>query len=239
MNTIGHTITSSKKDDDLLTLVSEDVCKGISNKYLCNLPDEWNIECGEKSIQYKDIRKLAIKNGLSRNKIEEYYSGNNRIDTDAHIIYLTIKSGENIIKKPIYIGEIKKQGTNDRRFEEGKDKQAIGNAACDRIPKNYLIAGDFCYLCDKELFPYTVYLHGCDFSDDYITSTTKSKLHPFFGELNKLNPFFNKDFLLYMNSKRGGSCFYQKDNFTYEQLYNICFECCEMCLKYYIDKYKN
>lgn len=236
MNKVGN-ITSSRYDDELLSLVSENVCKDISEKYLCIIPDEWNFECGDKSIYYKNIYSLLAKTGLSDKIIADYYGLNNRIDTDAHIIYLTIKSGENIIKNPIFIGEMKKQGTNDKRESEGKRKQSQGNAACDRIAKNYFIASDYCYLCNKEVFPYTVFLHGCDFSEQEITSTTKSKLSPFFGKLNVLTPFFDKDILIYLNTKKGGSCFYQKDNFTYEQLYNECFNCCEICVKYYIDKY--
>ena len=103
---------------------------------------------------------------------------------------------------------------------EGKKKQAIGNAGPDRVAKNFEIAADYCFLCDKTFFPYNVFLHGCDFRESEITNTTKAKLHPFFGELNILNPYFDKDIFW---ARKGGSCFFQGNDYTYEQLYNICF----------------
>ena len=133
------------------------------------------------------------------------------------------------------MGEMKKQGTNEKRMLEGKKKQSIGNAGPDRVAKNYVIASDFCYLCDKFFFPYNVFLHGCDFKENEITTTTKAKLQPFFGTLNNLNPYFDNDIWW---GRKGGSCFFQGDDYTYEQLYNICFQCCEIGILYYISKYQ-
>ena len=146
-------------------------------------------------------------------------------------MYFTVSG---FIKYPLFIGEMKKQGTNDRRIKEGLKKQSIGNAGADRVSKNFKIAGAYCYLCDKDFFPYNVFLHGCDFSEETITKTTKSKLEPLFGKLNTLNPFFDKD--IYWE-RSGGSCFYQHEEFTYEQLYNICFKCCEVGINHYLERF--
>ena len=235
MNTKGNNnIPSSKRDDDLLTLVTERVYNAISNKYILSVPDTWRFECGSKAITFKDIKQKMVENGVPIDKANDYYGEDSSIETDAHIIYLTMKLGDKIVRNPIFIGEMKKQGTNDKRVMEGKKKQAIGNAAPDRVPKNYGISADYCVLCDEEFFPYNVFLHGCDFKEEEITKTIKAKLQPFFGKLNNLNPFFDKDI---PNARKGGSCFYQGGDFTYEQLYKICFDCCELGVKHYLSKY--
>ena len=230
-------IESSKKDDDLLTSVSENICKDLKDNYLSSLPETWNIECGSRKLSFDDIKTALVDSGLSETKASKYYGINSSIETDSHIIYLTIKKGDKIIKKPLFMGEIKKQGTNDKRLAEGKIKQAIGNAAGDRVAKNFLISSDYCYICDKEFFPYNVYLHGCDFNDD-MTNTMKGKLTPLFGTLNKINPWFDKDILIYTAGHKGGSCFYQNNDFTYKQLYNLGYECCKIGIEHYLEKYK-
>lgn len=236
MNNKGNNnIPSSKTDDELLTDAVKKACKDIREKYLCRIPDTWNIECSAKKIPFKDIKEEMVNEGIAASKADSYYGGNSSIETDAPIIYLVMSFGSRKIRKPIFMGEMKKQGTNDRRIMEGKKKQAIGNAGPDRVAKNFEIASDYCYLCDKEFFPYNVFLHGCDFKEEEITGTTKSKLLPFFGTLNILNPYFDKDIFW---ARKGGSCFYQGKDYTYEQLYNICYECCEMGVAHYISKYK-
>lgn len=236
MNTLGNNIISSKYDDDLLTEVTKSVSEHIRNEYICQLPDTWDIECGSKKIVFSDIIDRFILNGIPKYKAEEYYGGPSSIETDSHVIYLTINFSTYVLKYPLFMGEMKKQGTNDKRIAEGKGKQAIGNAAGDRVSKNYCIASDYCYACDKKFFPYNVFMHGCDFDEDTMTSTMKAKLQPFFGELNKLNPFFDQDMIIALSKKSGGSCFYQKEEYTYEKLFKICYECCKIGIEYYLSK---
>ena len=235
MNNNGNNnIPSSKNDDGMLTKVTEDVYKDIKNKYLCKIPDNWNFECKTKKIEFKDIQSLMVQNGISPNIAKKYYGEDSSIITDAHIIFLTMLENNNMIAKPLFMGEMKKQGTNDKRLREGKKRQAIGNAAPDRVAKNFEIASDFCYLCNKDFFPYNVFLHGCDFKESEMTVTTKAKLLPFFGELNVLNPYFDKNIFW---GRKGGSCFYQHEDYTYEQLYKYCYECCELGINYYLSNY--
>lgn len=228
-------ITSSKKDDELLTKVSQDVALALKKEYICKIPNTWNIQCGEKNISFNDLKSLMIdREGISRHKAEMYYGLDSNIITDASIIYLTIKENGNILYRPLFLGEMKKQGTNDRRMMEGMKKQAIGNAAGDRMCKNFMIAADLCHLANKDFFPYTLFLHGCDFKEEELTKTTLAKFQPFFGELNKLYPFFDKDITW---APKGGSCFYQGNEYTYEQLYNICYECCKCGIEHFLKKY--
>ena len=229
-------IPSSIDEDNLLTKVSDDVFQDIKTKLIFKIPSNWDFELGTKSITFENIRNVARRKGLSSNTINKYYSQDCRIDCDCHIIYLTIKNNDfDVVKYPLFIGEMKKQGTNDKRLEEGLTKQGIGNAGVDRIAKNFLIASSFCFYCDDYFFPYNVFIHGCAFLEKEITKTLKSKIEPLFGELNVCNPFFDKDIPW---ERKGGCCYYQGDMFSYEQLYDFCFKCCEMGINYYINKFR-
>lgn len=237
MNKLGNNNIPSPKtigDDALLSTVTEDVFEAIKNRYICTLPDTWSFDLGSKKIHFEDIRKEMIRNGILSEEIDKIYGENSSIETDGNIIYLVIYNNGEILKKPLFLGEMKKQGTNDKRISEGKGKQAQGNAAGDRVAKNYTIAADYCYMADKNFFPYNVFLHGCDFSEHEITKTTRAKLAPFFGTLNSFNPWFNTHLWW---KRSGGTCLFQGTNWTYEQLYDICYRCCEEGIKHYLKKY--
>ena len=224
-------------DDKVLTEATKAAYEAIRKDYILKIPDNWDFECVHKKLTYQEIRGKAVLNGVPTDVFEKYYGGPSSIETDSHIIYLTIYNNGNFDRKPLFLGEIKKQGTNDQRIIEGKRRQAVGNAAPDRVAKNFEIAADFCYLCDKKFFPYNVYLHGCDFAIDEITSTTKAKLQPFFGILNKFSPWFDQNALVYLNAHKGGSCYFQREPYTYKQLYESCYRCCEEGIKYYLNRH--
>ena len=237
MSNRGEFIPRGRDDERCLNAATEQVGKDIKNKFIFKIPSNWDIVCGDRKLLFKNIKEVLIEKGMPPILAEDYYGGQNGIETDGHIIYLVINQDGKIIKKPLYMGEMKKQGTNGNRLKDGKGKQAQGNAAGDRMAKNYNIASDYCYLCDNEFFPYNVYMHGYDFTDNEITTTTKSKLQPFFGKLNNLNPWFDKNAMALMSSKKGGSCFYQGNDFTFEQLYDYCYKCCEIGINHYLKKY--
>ena len=78
------------------------------------------------------------------------------IKPDGGVLYLIL----NGIKYPILVGEAKQQGTNDRRKEEGKKKQSMGNAI-ERATKNFLELR--CFYKPFDYFPYHIFIAGCDF----------------------------------------------------------------------------
>lgn len=61
---------------------------------------------------------------------------------------------------PILIVEDKVQGTNDKRFEDKKRRQATGNAI-ERGAKN--IRGAEMLFAPFDIFPYVMFISGCDF----------------------------------------------------------------------------
>lgn len=221
-------MVSSKHDEDLLTMAVKGAVESLRNKYLLSLPEGAYINLGTRLISFEAIREKSILNGYLDFGYK-YYRQDCHIEADAPIVYLEMPIVKNTIEVPLFIGEIKKQGTNDIRMNDGFKKQAIGNACGDRVAKNFIIASDFCSLCSKELFPYTVFLHGCDFGDE-ITKTTLSKVEPLFGLLNQINPFFDTKAC---GNLKGGSCFYQEEDFTYNQLQDIIYKICEIGIKHY------
>jgi hypothetical protein len=61
---------------------------------------------------------------------------------------------------PIIFLEDKRQGTNDERLAEGKDRQSTGNAV-ERAAKN--IRGAEMVCAGVPYYPYTIFASGCDF----------------------------------------------------------------------------
>lgn len=72
-------------------------------------------------------------------------------------IFFAIIDGKEI---PILVAEDKVQGTNDRRFADGKTKQGTGNAI-ERGAKN--IRGAEMLFANLGIFPYILFASGCDF----------------------------------------------------------------------------
>ena len=85
---------------------------------------------------------------------------------DGGIVYAEISGKE----YPILISEAKKQGTNDKLLEEGKKKQAKGNAI-ERAVKNHSEISLYCRPYDY--YPYVVFASGCDFEE---TSSINDRL---------------------------------------------------------------
>lgn len=61
---------------------------------------------------------------------------------------------------PILIIEDKKQGTNDKLFSEGRNKQSTGNAI-ERFAKNVRACEMLFH--EYDIFPYVLFASGCDF----------------------------------------------------------------------------
>lgn len=158
-----------------------------------------------------------------------YHIENNRahIKPDGKILMVVIGD----IFYIILVSESKKQGTNDKREKEGKEKQAQGNAI-ERVFKNVSEINNL--LIDEDIFPYIVFGSGCDFETgssilDRISSLT-------FGLS------FNKIYLYKRKTKLGSSIslcstFVRNKIWNIEETFDVCIEVASQATQYYIEKY--
>ena len=103
----------------------------------------------------KQLFKSQIVESINNTKWKSE-SQNPFIKPDGGILYVIIDGK----KFPIHVAEAKQQGTNDKRENEGKKKQSLGNAI-ERSAKNYLELKT--YFSPYGYFPYNMFLSGCDF----------------------------------------------------------------------------
>jgi type II restriction enzyme len=126
--------------------------------------------------------------------------------------------------------EAKKQGTNDVRAEEGKDKQARGNAI-ERTCKNYVeIANAF---LGEDIFSYLIFMRGCDLED--LDSSIRDRV----TNMNLGCPF-NELYVDKIADKMGklhprASLFVGITDV--EAMSEKIFEMLEASMKYYLNKY--
>lgn len=145
---------------------------------------------------------------------------------DGGITYLVDKEGN---KYPILIGEVKNQGTNDKRISEGLKKQPKGNAV-ERLGKN--VIGFKTYMLSESIFPYVCFGDGCDFEKGS-TILDRVLTISMFGSLNEDHTFnegpngiFNR-----------GSYYFKADYWKIEELYDILYDVAKRSIYYYFSKY--
>lgn len=148
---------------------------------------------------------------------------------DGGILFLCKKDEENF-KKVLLVTEVKRQGTNDERKKEGKNKQATGNAI-ERLGKN--LTGIKAMLNHEKITPFVCFGWGCDFAP-----TEKTVL----AKLNVLNEFYylNKTYIF----KSGGnsnfnyfspvSMYFREEKWEVEEMFEVMKEIAETALRYYI-----
>ena len=110
---------------------------------------------GVKFSWVKKLEKRKIAENIGKPNWKPC-SKNPYILPDGGIVYAEIFGKQ----YPILISEAKKQGTNDKRLEEGKKKQGKGNAI-ERAVKNHSEISLYCRPYDY--YPYVVFASGCDF----------------------------------------------------------------------------
>lgn len=96
---------------------------------------------------------------------------------DGGVLSIVQKNGTT---HPVLIAEKKNQGTNDLRVQEGKEKQAKGNAI-ERLGKN--VIGFRTALLMESIFPFVCFGDGCDFRPDS-SILDRVVTIAMFGELN-------------------------------------------------------
>lgn len=179
-----------------------------------------------KSIKIYDMIQFIKKRGV---RTEFYaYDDSRAIYPDGGVIYLVDEKDD--IKYPLVIAEVKHQGTNTERLNEGKEKQATGNAI-ERLGKN--LTAIKTYMHYENITPFVCFGHGCDFAEDSITVLSKILcLNEFYG-INKI----------YVNKKdndreHGGfspvSMYFREDVWTEDEMFDIMKEIAEYSFRYWL-----
>jgi type II restriction enzyme len=150
------------------------------------------------------------------------------IRPDGGILYIQGLPGDTL-SYPILIAEVKNQGTNDLRAEEGLSKQAKGNAI-ERLGKNLI--GLRTALMRENIFPFVCFGYGCDFADDSSILDRVTTM-AMFGKLNET----------YLHNEESGkfnrgSFYFRKDKWTVTEMANVMQDIAERSVLYYFSKYR-
>ncbi|MCB5280111.1 MAG: hypothetical protein M0Q19_09940 [Candidatus Cloacimonetes bacterium] len=130
---------------------------------------------------------------------------------------------------PILISEVKNQGTNDLRMQEGKKKQAQGNAV-ERLGKN--VIGFKTAIMHESIFPFVCFGYGCDFAEDcsiidrVVTIAMFSKLNVIRLHDEGSSPKITR-----------GSFFFREKKWTESEMYDVMFTIADRSVLYYFSKY--
>ena len=162
----------SKIDDEKIKEAIDDVILILTEAYP-------NHKFSHKAnLMFKDIEKYC---GRAFN-IDFDYSMR-KIIPDGGVIWMDNKY-------PIVLAEMKRQGTNDERMNEGKKKQATGNAI-ERLGKN--LTGIKVLFENDTILPFICFCWGCDFKEGtvlaklYTLNSFYELNHFYTGEENRYN----------------------------------------------------
>jgi type II restriction enzyme len=187
-------------------------------------------------------RKIALvheKQWLLKNIVAElrhsypdmefhYHFDTSSIRPDGGILYIQGKPGDRL-SYPILIAEVKNQGTNDLRAQEGLAKQAKGNAI-ERLGKN--LVGLRTALMRESIFPFVCFGYGCDFEDDSSILDRVSTM-AMFGKLNATH----------LHNEEGGkfnrgSFYFRPEKWTVAEMSAVMTDIAERSVLYYFSKYR-
>lgn len=201
---------------------------------------EWVLE--QLRLKYPHFEFGYVKKKMLRT-IEKLVNGENYNTSDKSFItpdggFLWVKIHGK--KHFILVSEQKRQGTNDKRLLEGKGKQSQGNAA-ERLGKN-VDAFDTLF-GDEDIYPFIVFLQGCDFSDEESSIGDRIRTIAKFQQINVLNIYWKQ---LQKHNFVGGSYFMRghsmndapgSSDWTFEEMSVPMFTIAETALNYYVEKY--
>jgi len=158
----------------------------------------------------------------------QHHFDSSSIRPDGGILYLQAKTGDKVTY-PILIAEVKNQGTNDLRAQEGLPRQAKGNAI-ERLGKNLI--GLRAALMRESIFPFVCFGYGCDFEADSSILDRVSTM-AMFGRLNTT----------YLHNEEGGkfkrgSFYFRPEQWSVDEMVEIMKDIAERSVLYYFSKYR-
>ena len=157
-----------------------------------------------------------------------YHFDSSSIRPDGGILYIQGKPADDLTY-PVLIAEVKNQGTNDLRAQEGLPKQAKGNAI-ERLGKNLI--GLRTALMRESIFPFVCFGYGCDFEPDSSILDRVSTM-AMFGKLNTT----------YLHNEEGGkfnrgSFYFRPEKWSADEMAVIMKDIAERSVLYYFSKYR-
>ena len=219
--------TRSKQDDKNISIAMKQVIEYLQDRFK-------NI--GNFKDFYIDFEQsLSIKSMIENIKISnvrrqfDYTYGANTIKPNGGFLILR-KCEDSDYKKLLLAAEVKRQGTNDQRLVEGKEKQAQGNAI-ERLGKN--LTGIKAMMNHEDITPFVCFGSGCDFETEATTVLAKISVLNEFYYLNKTY-IFKQDGNSDNNKFSPVSMYFRREEWSVEEMRKIMIEIAETSLRYYI-----
>ena len=213
-------VTSKKQELDIIKALRQ-VEVRLNRKFARNIS-----LAHEKQWYLKDI--VAELRHRYPDTTFHYHFDSSSIRPDGGILHIRGKAGDKFMY-PVLIAEVKNQGTNDLRADEGLPKQAKGNAI-ERLGKNLI--GLRAALMREAIFPFVCFGYGCDFEADSSILDRVSTM-AMFGELNKT----------YLHNEEGGkfnrgSFYFRPNPWSVDEMVNVMADIAERAVLYYFSKYR-
>ena len=208
--------TAKKQESQLLVALKEVVQK---------ITDEFKVELRHDS-QWK-LKAIVESLTADFSDIEfHHHFDTSSMRPDGGILRLVGSDGETY---PILISEVKNQGTNDLRKQEGKKKQAKGNAI-ERLGKN--VIGFRAAMMSEAIVPFLCFGYGCDFADDSSILDRVSTI-AMFGPLNQINVVNQGDGGMFNR----GSFFFREAEWSHDEMVEVMLDVAQRSIYYYFAKY--
>ena len=208
---------TSKKQESELGRALEEVAERLTDEFGVRLEHE-------RQWKLADVVS-ALKSSFSDVELH-YHFETSAMRPDGGILSI-VDLDES--RYPILITEVKNQGTNDLRAQEGKRKQAKGNAI-ERLGKN--VIGFRTAMMAESIVPFICFGYGCDFAEDSSILDRVATI-AMFGPLNQVsvvnqgeNGAFNR-----------GSFFFREDPWTVGEMATLMFDVASRAVYYYFARY--
>lgn len=219
----------SKKDDKDIYLAMNNVHQYLLDRFkMSENYLDYEIVF-EKNIEVRYMIEMIDKAKLRREF--EYKYIDRTIVPDGGVLYLYKKETKE--KLPLVIAEIKRQGTNKERLEEGKKKQATGNAI-ERLGKN--LAGIKAMMNYEDITPFVCFGWGCDFDINNEESGTVMSKVVMLNEFYPINKIyvFKRDGNSNFNSYAPVSMYFREEQWDVEEMTDIMKEIAETSFRYWM-----
>ena len=184
----------------------------------------------EQQITFAQLMHI-VSNSRLRQEFDRTFA-NRSIKPDGGVIFLR-REGDPRYMRLVLVAEVKRQGTNDQRVREGRNRQAQGNAV-ERLGKNLI--GIKAALNHEPLTPFVCFGWGCDFVKSYDESSFVMSKISMMNEFYALNRtyVFKKDGSSDKNYFAPVSMYFREEEWRQDEMFEILKEIGETAIRYYI-----